>query len=330
MRDKQVKNILIAMCVTASVFSVAAIIINPVCGALCSLLSAVLITAFVINEKERYAQIQKLNDYLSHVCSGDYSLDITDNREGEYSLLKNNIYKVVVMLQASNEALKNDKSVLAEYLADISHQLKTPLTSMMVMTDIIKDERNGEKREEFLAVVQNQLEKIKWLISTLLKISRLDAGTVEFANTKYMLSDMLGECLKPFLITADVKNIKFITDIQNFEIRGDKNWTAEAVQNIIKNCLEHTDGGGEIRIESVASSVYNKLIISDNGCGISKKDLPHIFERFYRGENSSDDSIGIGLALSRDILSKQNAVIEAQSQEGRGTSFTVKFYKSVI
>lgn len=330
MRDKQVKNFLIIMGVTAAAVSTAVFFINTVCGALCFMLSALLMTAFIINEKERYAQIQKLNDYLSHVCSGDYSLDITDNEEGEYSLLKNNIYKVVVMLQASNEALKNDKTALADFLADISHQLKTPLTSIMVMTDIIKNEQNGEKRAEFLEVVQNQLERIKWLIATILKISRLDAGTVEFSNTSFALCDMLEECLKPFLITADIKNIKIVTDIQNFDLCADKNWTAEAVQNIIKNCIEHTQSGGEIKIESVASSVYNKLIISDNGAGISKNDLPHIFERFYHGENSSDDSVGIGLALSKDILSKQNAVIDVQSEEGRGTSFTVKFYKSVV
>ena len=318
------------MCVLALTVSLIVFFISAVCGALCFMLSALLITAFVIHEKERYSQVQMLNDYLSHVCSGDYSLDITDNQEGEYSLLKNNIYKVVVMLQASNEALKSDKTVLADFLANVSHQLKTPLTSMMVMTDIIKDEQNEERRGEFLAVVQNQLEKIKWLIATILKISRLDAGTVEFTNTDFSLSDMLENCLKPFLITADIKNIKIVTDIQNFNLYGDKNWTAEAIQNIIKNCLEHTHEGGEIRIESSISNVYDKLVISDNGCGIAKKDLPHIFERFYHGKNSSEDSVGIGLALSKDILSKQKAAIEVESEEGKGTSFTVKFYKSVI
>lgn len=330
MRNKQLKNTLILMCVIAFVISVVVFFINHICGALCFMLASLLITAFVIHENERYQQTQLLNDYLSRVCTGDYSLDISDNEEGEYSLLKNNIYKVVVMLRATNEALKNDRATLADFLANVSHQLKTPLTSMMVMNDIIREEQDEKKRDEFLNIVRNQLEKTKWLITTILKISKLDAGVVEFVKTDFPIDEAIDECLKPFMIAVDLKNINIIKKIENFTLHCDRNWTVEAIQNIIKNCLEHSRDGGELEITSRSTNIFYELVIADNGCGIAKKDLPHIFERFYHGENSSQDSVGIGLALSKEILSSQNAGIEVTSREGEGSRFIIKFYKSIV
>ena len=330
MKNKEFKRYIIIMCAIALAVSVIVFVISKICGALCFMLSAMLITLFVMHEKDRLQQTQMLNDYLSRVCAGDYSLDISDNEEGEYSILKNNIYKVVVMLRSTNEALKNDQTALTEFLANISHQLKTPLTSMMVMTDIIKDEESKEKREEFLTVIQNQLAKMKWLISTLLKISKLDAGTVELVNAEFSIIKAVDESLKPFMITADIKNIKIIKELKDFTVNGDMNWTVEAIQNIIKNCLEHTQNGGKLNVTSHTTSIYDELVIKDNGCGITKKDLPHIFERFYHGENASADSVGIGLALSKEILSKQNAKIEVDSEEGIGSEFSIKFYKAII
>lgn len=330
MKDKRTKITLAVMCVSSLAVSVAVFIINRICGVMCLMLSALLITAFIIHENGRYRQTKLINDYLSRVCSGDYELDISDNKEGEYSLLKNNIYKVVVMLRTTNEALKNDKSELADFLANVSHQLKTPMTSMMVMTDIIKQEKNEKKREEFLTVMQNQLDRIKWLITTLLKISKLDAGVVEFCESEVSLTSAIDECLKPFLITMELKNIKLVKHLEEFTLHCDRNWTIEAIQNIIKNCLEHSFDGGVLEITSRQTNVSFELTVSDSGSGISEKDLPHIFERFYHGENSSQDSVGIGLALSKEILANQNAVIDVCSKPGEGTSFIIKFYKTVI
>lgn len=318
------------MCTLAVAVCIPVFFINHICGALCFMLSALLITAFVIYENERYQQTQMLNDYLSRVCSGDYSLDISDNEDGAYSILKNNIYKVVVMLRSTNEALKNDRTALADFLANVSHQLKTPLTSIMVMTDILREEQDAQKRDEFLNVVQNQLEKTRWLITTILKISKLDAGVVEFIKSDFKLESAVEECLKPFMITAEIKKVKIIKIIDDITLHYDKNWTVEAIQNVIKNCLEHSCDGGVIEIRSNQTNIYNELIITDNGSGISKKDLPHIFERFYHGENSSADSVGIGLALSKEILSKQNVGIEVKSEQGKGSQFSIKFYKSIL
>lgn len=330
MRNKEYKIMLAVMVAVSSVSSIVVFLINTVCGIICTLLSAVLIGVFVFYTEKRYKQISQLNNYLALVCSGDYSLDIDSNAEGELSILKNYLYKVVVMLQSSNEALKNDKVYLADSLADISHQLKTPLTSMMVMTDLIKDEQNSDKRLEFVGIIESQLDKMRWLVSTLLKLSKLDAGTADFHKTELKIADVIEESLKPFLLSLELKNIKVDKQIENYTFVGDKKWSTEAIQNIIKNCIEHTQGGGTLRIRAADSNVYSELVIKDDGCGIAPEDLPHIFERFYHGKNSSDDSVGIGLALSKEILSKEKATLDAKSEVGSGTEFNIRFYKTIV
>lgn len=330
MRNREYK-IIIAIAVLVSIVATAvAFAFNIVCGFVCLSVCICLNAVYIYLTKKRYSQIESLNDYLNMVCSGDYSMDISDNVEGELSILKNNLYKVVVQLQSSNEALQNDKKYLADSLADISHQLKTPLTSMMVMADLISREENEEKREEFVEIIENQLDKMKWLISTLLKLSKLDAGTAEFNRTQVNINSVIDESLKPFLLTLDIKNITVEKSIDDFVFTGDINWSVEAVGNIIKNCIEHTDDNGKLVIKTVAGNVCNELIIADNGCGIDEEDLPHIFERFYHGKNSSPDSVGIGLALSKEIFENQKASVSVESQANIGTKFNIKFYKTII
>jgi signal transduction histidine kinase len=234
------------------------------------------------------------------------------------------------MLKTSNEAIENDKNYLVDSLADISHQLKTPLTSLMVITDLLKTEEDSENRKKFVCIIENQCEKMKWLIATLLKLSKLDTETVDFIKIQLSISDVLDESLKSFMLTLDLKNIKLETNINDFTFIGDKNWCVEAVQNIIKNCIEHTDENGVLKISTNSTTLYNQLLIEDNGCGIAPEDLPHIFERFYHGKNASSDSVGIGLALSKAILSKHNASVEVNSSQGCGTTFDIRFYKSIV
>lgn len=303
---------------------------NKICAVLCLVLGAALIIIFLQYTRKRYDDINELNNYISLVCSGNFDLDIADNAEGELSILKNNLYKVIVLLRSSNEALKKDKIYLADSLADISHQLKTPLTSIMVITDLLKDEEQKGKRNEFVDIIENQCEKMKWLISTLLKLSKLDAGTAEFNNIGLDICDIIDESLRPFLLTLDLKNISVKKSLTDFTFTGDRNWSVEAIENIIKNCIEHTDENGQLSIRTNTTALYNQIIISDNGCGISDEDLPHIFERFYHGNNAAADSVGIGLALSKSILQNQNASITVESKEGAGTQFDIRFYKSIV
>lgn len=285
---------------------------------------------YFYNIKKRNDKINELNNYLSLMCSGNFDLDIMDNSEGEMSILKNNLYKIMTLLKTQNEQLNTDKLYLANSLADISHQLKTPLTSMMVMSDLLKDEKDEGKRNEFLSIIETQLDKMKWLITNLLKISKLDAGATEFKHEKFNIAPILEKSLKQFYVTCDVREIEIVNEINDFEFVGDENWTGEAIENIIKNCIEHTNNNGKLRFFSQKTNVYNSLFIQDNGCGITKEDLPHIFERFYHGKNSSSESVGIGLALAKTVLEKEKGDIIVNSELGKGSIFELRFYKTIV
>lgn len=321
---------MIVSSVLTAVLSVICAFFSKICAVLCLVLGIILIIIFTVVTKRRYKNLNDLNDYLSLVCKGIYDMNIDDNTEGELSILKNNLYKVITLLQSQNEYLKNDKLYLADSIADISHQLKTPLTSMMVMCELLENEENPEKRQEFVAVINNQLSKMKWLITNILKISKLDADATEFKRDEVSISKVLDDSLKPFALTAELKNIVIQNGANDFVFNGDESWTVEAISNIVKNCLEHTNDGGKITIASESTNLYNKLTISDNGCGIAEEDLPHIFERFYHGKNSSKDSVGIGLALAKTVFEKENASVTVESKQGRGSVFEIRFYKSVV
>ncbi|CUX31488.1 sensor histidine kinase [Clostridium sp. C105KSO13] len=304
--------------------------LNSVCWAAVLFLGTAVTAIYLYETYKRYQKLQELNAYLSLICSGEYDLALADNSEGELSILKNNLYKVTVLLRSQNEMLKKDKTYLADSLADISHQLKTPLTSMMVMTELLEEEEDLGKRKEFLSIIDTQLSKMKWLISNLLKISKLDTGTVVFKQEQIPLKDIIWDCVQPFLILMDLGNISWNMSGEDAVITGDRKWTEEAVSNILKNCIEHMEQGGRLQIEIKTAGIYNSVIIRDNGSGISQKDLPHIFERFYHGENASAESVGIGLALAKAILDKENGKISVKSREGKGTEFEIYFYKVII
>lgn len=293
-------------------------------------MGALLLSVFAHYTKKRFEKIGELNRYLARVLAGDYDLEIAGNEEGELSILQNNICKATVMLKEKNELLEKEKAYLADMLANISHQMKTPLTSVMMMNELLSAEGSEEKRREFLDIEEKQLEKMNWLIRTLLKLSRLDAGTVTLKAEKVAASKLVEETLAPFLLQMDVKEIAVSRHTDDTEFFVDKNWTVEALQNIVKNCIEHMGPGGRLMAETKENNLYKMIRITDTGCGISEEDLPHIFDRFYRGKDSSADSVGIGLSLSRTIIEKQRGDILVESKAGQGTTFEIRFYKAII
>ena len=291
---------------------------------------AVFAVFFVVTYK-RIAEIREMCEYLRRINDGEFDLDITDNQEGEMSILKNNIYKVVVTLRSQQELLLKDKNYLADSIADISHQLKTPITSITVMTDLLKAENDEAKRREFLEVINSQLSRINWLLVTLLKLSRIDAGAIEFKKERGSLKSIIENAARPFLINAEVKGIELTTECNDDVLADvDRNWYAEALSNIIKNCIEHTDEGGKVSVHAFETPVLTKIIIKDNGSGIHPEDLPHIFERFYQGRNHSETSVGIGLALSKAILNRQQSFVDVKSEVGKGTEFEITLYKTTV
>lgn len=330
MINKDAKLTIILGTAITLVLAVICFVFNKAAGVICLVLGIVLTGVYFYNLKKRNDKINELNNYLSLMCSGNFDLKLDDNTEGEMSILKNNLYKIMTLLKSQNEELKNEKVYLADSIADISHQLKTPLTSMMVMSDLLMDENDEQKRNEFLSIIATQLDKMKWLITNLLKISKLDAGTTQFKMENVSIKDVLAQSLKPFSVSLDIRQIEVINTSKDFTFKGDDNWTSEAIENIIKNCIEHTDDGGTLTFYTQMTNVYNSLFITDNGCGIAEEDLPHIFERFYHGKNSSSESVGIGLALAKTVLEKEKGDIIVNSELGKGSIFEVRFYKTIV
>lgn len=282
--------------------------------------------------KWRYRELEKLSGYLQRIANGDFHLDVRDNYEGELSLLKSNIYKVTKMLSEQGSVLQEDKEKLTNAISDISHQLKTPLTSMMVMADLLRDEHlDDKKRGEFTRNIQLQLERMEWLVSSLLKLSKIDAGTIFFKKEKIPVHALIERAVEPLLVPIDIKMQQLsIAGEEQATFTGDFNWTVEALINIIKNCVEHTEEEGKITISFSENALYTEITISDNGKGIPKEELPYIFKRFYKGRNASDDTVGIGLAMAHSIITGQQGDIEVKSEPNVGTTFQIKFYKRVI
>lgn len=289
-----------------------------------------ILAIFGFYTKQRYRDIEVINNYFSKVLMGDYELDIKSNEEGELSILQNNIYKATVQLREKNELLAQEKKYLVDMLANISHQLKTPLTSMMMMNELLYKEESEEKRKEFIDIEEKQLEKMNWLIQNLLKLSKLDAGTIQLKEEKVPISKLIDESLSPFLIQMDIEEKVVEKRLNDSVLTIDENWTVEAIRNIIKNCIEHMDRGGRLEIESRENNLYYSIFIRDNGCGIPVEELPHIFERFYRGKTSTKESVGIGLSLSKSIIEKQRGVITVTSEPNKGSCFEIKLYKVII
>lgn len=333
LRNKEIQFFLVALVAITLLATIATFfLLSGQAATMVFLTSVLLIGCSLFFTKWRYREIEKLSGYLRKISSGDYSLDVRDNYEGELSILKSDIYKVTLMLSEHHSLLQQDKVKLTNAISDISHQLKTPLTSMMVMSDLLGDTKLDEaKREEFTNNIRVQLERIEWLVSSLLKLSKIDAGTVPFKKDPIFVSELVEQAIQPVLVPMDIKQQTLnVTGDKVVSFIGDFNWTTEAIINILKNCVEHTQDGGEISISFTENALFTELILSDNGKGISKEDLPYIFKRFYKGKNAGEDSVGIGLAMAHSIIKSQHGDIEVKSEIGKGTTFTIKFYKQVI
>lgn len=324
MRNKEVKRMLYAMLPVTLAATAAACAFSPAAAAVAGAACLLLDTVFLLFTRRRYRMLARLGDYLKRVNNGEYPLELPDHDEGELSILKSEIYKVTVSLREQNERLKQDKLRLADALSDISHQFKTPLTSMSVMTDLLSESRLSDSRHaEFTAQLRIQLERLTWLTGALLKLSRLDAESVSFRLGLAPLKELIGKACASLLIPMELKE-QTLTVRAEGSVCCDLNWTAEALSNILKNCMEHTPAGGEIRIAASENALFTEIRVSDGGPGIDKADLPHIFDRFYRGKKAAKDSVGIGLALSKSILDAQGGSLEVHNSRGGGAEFVLR------
>ena len=331
-RNREIRRLTIGLLLlTMTAAGVAGLCLDWDAGAAAGLTGFLLSTAALLFTYRRYRRIDQLSAYLHRLSSGERRLDLRDNEEGELSILKNEIYKVTVLLAEYNDQLQKEKGRLADSLSDISHQLKTPLTSMTVMADLLsKSDLPAEKRREFTGRLRSQLERLQWLVASLLKIARLDAGVVVFKSDVFSVQKLVESAAAPLLIPLELKGLTLETDGPDITMEGDEGWLREALVNLMKNAMEHTPSGGTLRIFWTGNPLYTEIAVEDSGEGIPPEDLPHIFTRFYRGKNAGPDSVGIGLAMAREIVERQNGRITAQSRLGEGTCFRIRLYKTVV
>lgn len=280
--------------------------------------------------RKRDKKINQITQYINQIKNRKYDLDINENSEDELSNLKNELYKITVMLKEESEISKKDKDNLKMSVEDISHQLKTPLTSITIMLDNLKDNPNMDEntKQKFIFEISKQIDWINWLVISMLKLSKLDANVVQFYEEKINLKKFIEEIIKNLEIPIEIKNQQIIIEgDENASFIGDYKWQQEAVTNIIKNCIEHNKENGKIYIKYEENTLFTKITIRDEGEGMTKEDLKHIFERFYKGQNSSENSVGIGLALAKNIIEKNNGMISCKSELDKGTEFVIKYMK---
>lgn len=289
------------------------------------------ISVILVYLSRRDKKLKEITTYIYEISNKNYQLDIDDNSEDELSNLKNELYKITVMLKEESENSRIDKENLKISVQDISHQLKTPLTSISIMLDNIKENPNMEEniRQKFIFEISKQIEWINWLVISLLKLSKLDADVVEFNAQVINVSMFVDDIIRSLEIPIEIKNQNIvIKGSKDVTFNGDYNWQKEAITNIVKNCIEHNKENASIFVSFEENSLYTKISIRDEGEGIAKEDLRHIFERFYKGKNSCDNSVGIGLALAKSIIEKDGGMITCMSEVGVGTEFVVKYMKN--
>lgn len=291
---------------------------------------SLIILIFYLYDKNKSKKIKEITKMISKINNRQFDIDINDFNEGELSILKNEISKTTTMLRQVADNSVKDKLNLKDSLGDISHQLKTPLTSITIMIDNILDnpDMNEKTRKKFLINIKREILNINFLVMSLLKLSKFDANVVKFNKESVYLKDIIIESIKNVSMIKELKNITIkVSGDDDIKLLCDFKWQVESITNILKNSIEHTSEYGTVEVNYSENKLYTRILIKDNGKGIDSDDLPHIFDRFYKGENGSDDSFGIGLSLSKTIIEKEGGSITVKSTPNIGTIFTIKYLK---
>lgn len=328
LRNKEFQKFSILFLLMAAVFSILGFVINIYAGILSIISSAVFGIVFFIFTKSRYKSIAKISDEIDLVLHNDDHLYIAESNEGELSILQSEIRKMTLRIREQNDALKKEKEHLADSLADIAHQLRTPLTSVNLILSLLENSHDENELKKFKREAEELLLQMDWLITSLLKISRLDAGIVVFKSEEIDVNKLISTALRPFLISIELHNIDLQIHVEKgIVIHGDSGWLSEALQNIFKNCIESVGDNGRIQITCENNQLFTEIVIHDSGDGFKKEDLPYLFKRFYRGKNTDATGYGIGLALCRMIITRQGGTITAKNHVQGGAIFYIHFPK---
>jgi len=318
-------------------------------AAICTLVTGLIVTViFIILTNRRYRALAKMAANLDRVLAGERDIRLRDMSEGELAILSSEIDKVIARLNLTVDELQAEKLALSDALADISHQLKTPLTSIAISTELIRDRLSArgdsEDLVERLRLIQTLQARVEDLVSALLKLARIDAGVIKLVCGDVDARELVRKSFEPLAIAFDIADVRFSADVQDgASYEGDLTWSVEALENILKNCMEHTPAGGCVSARVTEDVLACRIRIEDTGPGIAESDLPHIFERFYRGSRDANAApsevnpagVGIGLALSKSLVTAQRGTLTAENlrdENGNvtGAAFNLVFFKTVV
>lgn len=328
LRNPEIRRMLAVSVPLCAIFCAVCLWLDVRAGLLTAALSILLLTLYLFSARRRYRTMARLAEDIDAVLHGRRDISFAQYTEGEVSLLRSELRKMTVRLTEQSEQLRQEKVQLAESMADISHQMRTPLTAVnLLLTGLRDPDTTEDARQNSLRTLRRQVQRMDWLVNALLKLAKLDAGTVHFRRERVALSELITRAAEPLSILMEVKGQQLSVQASG-SAECDLAWTAEALGNILKNCTEHMQEG-TITVTAEENAVAACIRIRDEGSGIDPEDLPHLFERYYKGRNASQESVGIGLALSRSIAVAQNGTLSAANVQG-GAEFTLKLYKGTV
>ena len=318
-------------------------------AAICTFVTGLIVTViFIILTNRRYRALANMAANLDRVLAGERDIRLRDMSEGELAILSSEIDKVIARLNLTVDQLQAEKFALSDALADISHQLKTPLTSIAISTELIRDRLSArgdsEDLVERLRLIQTLQARVEDLVAALLKLARIDAGVIKLVCGAVDARELVRKSFEPLAIAFDIADVRFSADVQDgASYEGDLTWSVEALENILKNCMEHTPAGGCVSVRVTEDVLACRIRIEDTGPGIAESDLPRIFERFYRGSRDANAApsevnpagVGIGLALSKSLVTAQGGTLTAENlrdENGNvtGAAFNLVFFKTVV
>ncbi|MNW42139.1 Swarming motility regulation sensor protein RssA [compost metagenome] len=328
LRNREVRQFAILFSFMATIAVMLGFAINTAAGILAIASAAAFGTAFFAFTKARYRSIARISNQIDLVLHNADHLYIGESDEGELSILHSEITKMTLRIREQNDALKKEKEHLADSLADIAHQLRTPLTSVNLILSFLVNNSNENERKAFVRETEELLVRMDWLITSLLKLSRLDAGVVVFQSEQVDVNNLICASLRPFLIPMELRDIDMQIDApKGIMIQGDSGWLSEGIQNILKNCMESAGENGKIEVVCTDNPLFTEIAIRDSGAGFEKEDLPRLFDRFYRGKGADATGYGIGLALCKMIITQQGGTITAKNHPQGGAIFAIRFPK---
>ena len=327
-RNREFQKFAVLFSLIAAVSLILGFLISTAAGILAAFSAAAFWTAFFVFTKARYKSIAQISDQIDLVLHNADRLYIGESDEGELSILQSEITKMTLRIREQNDTLKKEKGHLADSLADIAHQLRTPLTSVNIILSLLENNPDENERKDLIREIKELFVQMDWLLTSLLKLSRLDAGIVVFKREEIDVSTLINAALHPLLIQMELHNIALQIDVpKGIIIQGDSGWLSQALQNIFKNCMESTGNNGKIEIVCTDNPLFTKITIHDSGAGFEKEDLPNLFDRFYRGKNAGATGYGIGLALCKMIITRQGGTITAKNHPQGGALFCIRFPK---